>query len=82
MTQATTLDTINALSYLSFNNTPKEIAKLAFPDNTHLQHKAESKRNILAFYAELDTANCKLFCQWLDRYTQERKDKDKARAAA
>lgn len=82
MTQATTLDTINALAYLSFNNATKDIAKLAFPDNTHLQYKAESKRNVLAFYAELDTGNRKLFCQWLDRYTQECKDKDKARAAA
>ena len=48
------------------NMTVTAIAKEVFPDSPHQHFQAEAHKNVLSYYAYLDSHNRKVFCQWLD----------------
>ena len=67
-----TLAIVTTLSSLDFNMTPHTVAKLAFPNNTHIQQQAKRYDRLLAFFGYLDLGNRAIFVKWLDRYMAEK----------
>lgn len=62
----TTQDIVTKLAAINVGMTVTAIAKEVFPDNPHQHYQAEAHKNVLSYYAYLDSHNRKVFCQWLD----------------
>lgn len=61
-----TQDIVTKLAAINVGMTVTAIAKEVFPDNLHQHYQAEAHKNVLSYYAYLDSYNRKVFCQWLD----------------